>query len=351
MDTHIECVPNFSEGRDMGVIHEITGEIERVECVHLLHVDPSASANRTVVTFIGQPEAVAEAAFVAIKTATSVIDMHKHHGEHPRLGAVDVCPLVPFAGTTMEETVVYARSLARRVGQELHIPVYCYAHASSKPHRRNLAAIRAGEYEGLAKKLQNPHWKPDFGPAEFNAKTGAVVIGARNVLIAYNVNINSTSVKIAHEIARDIREIGRIKRNGHPTTGDIVKDENGKPVRIPGSLKSVKAIGWYIAEYGFCQVSMNLTDSQITPMHIAFEEVCAKAKAWGIQVTGSELVGMVPLQALRETGEYVVGKQKGSAGSSTSELISTAIQYLGLDALEPFDPHARIIEYALQKTR
>lgn len=333
----------------MGVIREITGEIERVEGVQLLNVDSGASANRTVVTFMGQPEAVVEAAFAAIKAAKHLIDMRQHHGEHPRLGAVDVCPLVPYAGITMDETVVYARDLAQRVGQQLQIPVYCYAHAALKPHRHNLATIRAGEYEGLREKLLEPQWAPDFGPTKFNAKTGATVIGARGILIAYNVNLNTKNVHIAHEIACDVRESGRVQR--HPVTREIVRDANGKPVRIPGSLKGVKAMGWYITEYGSCQVSMNLTDIKATPMHIAFAEVCARAKARGSQVTGSELIGLVPLHAILEAGAYVISNQEGSAERFTSELITAAIQYLGLDALAPFDPHARIIEYALEKKR
>ncbi|TFG71319.1 MAG: glutamate formimidoyltransferase [Anaerolineales bacterium] len=343
----IECVPNFSEGRDIGIIREITGEIERVAGVQLLDIDPGIATNRTVITFMGLPEAVAEAAFAAIKTGTHRIDMRRHHGVHPRIGAVDVCPLVPYAGITMDETVVYARDLARRVGQALNIPVYCYGHAAMNPTRRNLATIRAGEYEGLAQKLLDPHCAPDFGPAVFNPKTGATVIGARDILIAYNVNLGTTDVAIAREIARDVRESGRIQRD--PTTGAAVRDANGKPVRTPGSLKGVKAIGWHIPEYGGCQVSMNLTDIIATPMHIAFAEVCARAEARGVQVAGSELVGMVPLLALRKAGEYALSLQNRSVSGSPDELINAAIQYLGLDALAPFDPNARIIECALQK--
>ena len=347
MEPLIECVPNFSEGRDMGIIRDITNSIERVKDVQLLHVDPGTSANRTVVTFIGHPEAVPEAAFAAIQTATHLIDMRLHHGEHPRLGAVDVCPLVPYAGVTMEETVTCARNLAQRVGKELHVPVYCYANAALQPRRRNLANIRSGEYEGLAQKLQDSRWVPDFGPNEFSAKTGAAVIGARDILIAYNVNLDTTDVSIANEIARDVRESGRIKRD--QVTGNIVRDAKDRACRIPGSLRGVKAMGWYMEEFGCCQVSMNLTDIIATPMHIAFEEVLAKAGCRGIQVTGSELVGMAPLQTIIDAGTYAINKQKGHVDSSTTERISAAVQYLGLDTHEPFDPQARIIEYALNR--
>jgi glutamate formiminotransferase/formiminotetrahydrofolate cyclodeaminase len=346
MDSLVECVPNFSEGRDMSVIRKITRAIERSVGVHLLHVDPGAATNRTVVTFMGHPETVAEAAFAAIETATHLIDMRQHHGEHPRLGAVDVFPFVPYTGISMAQTVVVARHVAQRVGQELDIPVYCYGNAALKPQRRNLATIRSGEYEGLAKKMLDPQWMPDFGPAVFNAKTGATVIGARDILIAYNVNLNTNNVAIAHDIACDVRESGRIQRD--PITGAIMGDADGNPLRIPGALKGVKAIGWTIPEYGCCQVSMNLTDIQVTPIHIAYDAVCASAHTRGIQVTGSELIGMIPLHALREAGVYICGKQNTSTDRPTPDLIRIAIDYLGLGHLAPFDPQARIIEYALE---
>ena len=347
MDPLIECVPNFSEGRDMSIIREITSSIDRVKDVQLLHVDPGASANRTVITFIGQPGAVVDAAFAAIQTATHLIDMRLHHGEHPRLGAVDVCPLVPYAGITMEETVVRARNLAQHVGEELHIPVYCYANAASTPERRNLSTIRSGEYEGLAKKMRNSQWVPDFGPNEFNAKTGATVIGARDILIAYNVNLNTSDVHVANEISRDVRESGRIKRD--PITGNIVRDACGKVLRLPGSLKAVKAIGWYMEELGCCQVSMNLTDIKATPIHIAFDEVRAQAEARGVQITGSELVGMVPEQVILDAGAYAIYKRNGPMECTTTELVREAMQFLGLDALAPFDPQIKIIEYAMSR--
>jgi glutamate formiminotransferase/formiminotetrahydrofolate cyclodeaminase len=322
MDQLLECVPNFSEGRDLNIIRQITSEIGQVAGVKLLHVDPGADANRTVVTFIGQPEAVTEAAFAAIQTATHLIDMRKHHGEHPRLGAVDVCPLVPYCGIPMDQTVVLARQLARRVGEELHIPVYCYGSAAFKPDRRNLATIRSGEYEKLDDKLRDPRWKPDFGPAAFNAKTGATVIGARDFLIAYNVNLDTTDVAIANEIAQDVRESGRMQRN--PATKDIIRDAGGNPIRIPGTLKAVKAIGWMMEAYGCCQVSMNLVDIKKTPMHIAFIEVRSKAEARGIQVTGSELIGMVPLQAMLEAGAYAIHEQKGAAEPTPDACVDDA---------------------------
>ena len=272
----LECVPNFSEGRDMNVIKLIADAIESVEGVKLLNVDPGKATNRTVVTFVGEPEAVVEAAFQGIKKAAELIDMRKHHGEHPRMGATDVVPFVPISGVTMDEAVEYAKQLAKRVGEELQIPVYLYEYAAANEERRNLANIRSGEYEALAEKLKDPHWKPDFGPDKWNenvAKTGATVIGARNFLIAYNVNLNTTSTRRANAIAFDVREIGRVKRIGNPLTGKKVLDQNGQPVRIPGTLRKVKAIGWYIEEYGICQISMNLTDIDVTPMHIAFDEM------------------------------------------------------------------------------
>lgn len=345
----IECVPNFSEGRDMRIIEQITREIESVEGVKLLDVDPGKATNRTVVTFVGAPEPVVEAAFRAIRKAAELIDMSKHQGEHPRMGATDVCPLVPVADITMEQCVEWARRLAKRVGDELAIPVYLYEYAATRPERRNLATIRAGEYEGLPDKLRNPDWKPDFGPAVFNPRTGATVIGARDFLVAYNVNLNTTSVRRANSVAFDVREKGRIKRKGDPITGPIERDENGEPVRIPGACKAVKAIGWYIPEYGLAQVSMNLTNLSVTPLHIAFEACCRSAEMRGMRVTGSEIVGMVPLKVLLDAGRYFLQKQNWSTGASEEELIHIAIKSLGLDELGPFDPHKKIIEYRLRE--
>jgi len=343
----IECVPNFSEGRDMGIIDRITGEIEQVEGVKLLNVDPGKATNRTVVTFAGNPEAVVEAAFQAIKRAKELIDMSKHHGEHPRMGATDVCPLVPIANISMEETVEYARRLAERVGKELRIPVYCYEEAAFEEKRRNLATIRAGEYEGLNEKLADPAWKPDFGPAEFLPRSGATVIGARDFLVAYNINLNTTSTRRANAIAFDVREKGRVKREGGSLTGKIIRDEKGNPVMIPGTLKAVKAIGWYIEEYGIAQISMNLTNISITPIHVAFDEVCKKADARGVRVTGSEIVGLVPLKAMLDAGKYFLRKQQRSLGLPEKEIIKIAVKSLGLDDLYPFKPEEKIIEYVL----
>jgi glutamate formiminotransferase / formiminotetrahydrofolate cyclodeaminase len=347
MQQLIECVPNFSEGRDRAVIDAITGAIAAVEGVTLLDVDPGASTNRTVVTFVGEPEAVLEAAFAGIRVAAQLIDMRQHHGEHARMGATDVCPLVPVAGISMEETVALARRLAQRVGEELDIPVYLYEAAASRPERRNLARVRAGEYEGLARKLRDPEWQPDFGPASFNPRSGATVIGARDFLIAYNVNLNTTSTRRANAVAFDVREKGRIKRTGDPLTGEVVYDAEGQPVRIPGALEGVKAVGWYIEEYGICQVSMNLTDIQATPLHLAFEEVCEKAQARGMRVTGSQIVGLLPLRVLRAAGEYFLRKQERSLGIPEREIVEIAIRSLGLNELAPFDAEQRVIEYAL----
>lgn len=348
----IECVPNFSEGRDMAVIKQITDEVEKIEGVKLLDVDPGAATNRTVVTFVGTPDEVIEAAFRAVKKAREVIDMRHHHGEHPRFGATDVCPLVPVSNITMDETVEYARKLAKRLGEELGIPVYCYENAAFTEERKNLANCRSGEYEGLAEKLANPHWKPDFGPAEFNdqvAGSGATAVGARDFLVAFNVNLNTTSTRRANAIAFDVRERGRAKRIGNPITGKIVKDDNGQTVMIPGSLKSVKAIGWYIEEYGIAQISMNLTNISITPVHVAFDEVCKKAEARGIRVTGSELVGLIPLEAMLEAGRYFLRKQKRSVGVDRDELLKIAIKSMGLDDLKPFNPKEKIIEFLLEE--
>jgi glutamate formiminotransferase / formiminotetrahydrofolate cyclodeaminase len=343
----IECVPNFSEGKDMGIIRQITDQIETVEGVKLLDVDPGAATNRTVVTLVGTPDEVIEAAFRAVKKASQVIDMSKHKGEHPRMGATDVCPLVPVANITMEETVEYARKLAKRIGEELEIPVYCYENAAFEEKRRNLANCRSGEYEGLPDKLQKPEWKPDFGPAKFNARTGATAVGARDFLVAYNINLNTTSTRRANSIAFDIRERGRAKREGDPITGKIVKDEKGNPVNIPGTLKAVKGIGWFIEEYGIAQISLNLTNISITPVHVAFEEASKKAQERGIRVTGSELVGLIPLNAMLDAGKYFLRKQSRSVGISEEELIKIAVKSLGLDDLKPFNPKEKIIEYMI----
>ncbi len=332
----IECVPNFSEGIDLQLIRQITDQVETVEGVRLLNVDPGKATNRTVVTFVGHPEAVIEAAYRAIKKAGELIDMTKHKGEHPRMGATDVCPLIPIAGITMEETAAFAQKLAKRVGDELSIPVYLYEAAQPDKSRNNLSVIRAGEYEGFFKKIKEPQWKPDFGPAEFDAKRGGTVIGARDFLVAYNVNLNTTSTRRANAVAFDVREAGR----------NVVI--NGEKVNQPGSLKSVKAIGWFIEEYGVAQISMNLTNINITPLHIAFDEVCKKADARGIRVTGSELVGLVPLKSLTDAGRYFLRKQKRSTGVSEKELIKIAVKSMGLDELGPFKPEERIIEYMLR---
>ena len=338
MQQIIECVPNFSEGNDLNIIKQITDQIESVEGVRLLNVDPGKATNRTVVTLVGNPEAVIEAAFLAIKKAGELIDMSKHKGEHPRMGATDVCPLIPIANISMEETAKYAHQLAERVGNELHIPVYLYEAAQPNKSRNNLSVIRAGEYEGFFKKIKQPEWKPDFGPAEFDAKRGGTVIGARDFLVAYNINLNTTSTRRANAIAFDVREAGRNV------------EENGKKVNKPGTLKSVKAIGWYIEEYGVAQISMNLTNINTVPVHIAFDEVCKKADARGIRVTGSELVGLVPLKSLTDAGKYFLQKQKRSIGVSEKELIKIAVKSMGLDELGPFKPEERVIEYLLKNS-
>jgi glutamate formiminotransferase/formiminotetrahydrofolate cyclodeaminase len=345
----IECVPNFSEGRDMGVIKQITDAIETVEGIKLLNVDPGKATNRTVVTFVGTPQEVIDAAFLAIKKASELIDMSEQTGEHPRIGATDVCPLIPIANIEMDEVVKYAHQLGERIGRELGIPGYFYEYAASSEERRNLAVIRKGEYEGLKTKLVDPKWKPDFGPAEFvKAKqTGATAISARNFLIAYNINLNTTSTEIANAIACDVREKGRIKREGNVPEGAIVKNENGNTIWTPGSLKYVKAIGWYIEEYDLAQVSMNLTNIKETPIHIVFEEVSKKAEVRGLRVTGSELIGLIPKSALLEAGNYFLKKQQCSTAVPENEIIKTAIKSMGLDELTPFNPEERVIEYLL----
>jgi glutamate formiminotransferase/formiminotetrahydrofolate cyclodeaminase len=332
----IECVPNFSEGRDMSVIKQITDAIESVEGVKLLDVDPGKDTNRTVVTFVGEPEAVCEAAFSAVRKASDVIDMSKHHGAHPRMGATDVCPFIPVSGITMEETAAYARKVAERIGKELKIPVYCYENAAFEEKRRNLAACRAGEYEGLEKKLTDPEWKPDFGPAIMNIRAGATAVGARDFLVAFNVNLNTTSTRRANAIAFDVREKGR-----------IIKHENGEEISVSGTLKDVKAIGWYIEEYGIAQISMNLTNISVTPVHVAFDEVCRKAEARGVRVTGSELVGLIPLKAILDAGKYFLLRQERSAGVSDAELIKIAIKSMGLNDIHPFNPEEKIIEFVM----
>ncbi len=344
----IECVPNFSEGRNMAIIKQITDVIEEVEGVRLLDVDPGKATNRTVVTFVGEPEAVCEAAFRAVKKASEVIDMSRHHGEHPRFGATDVCPLIPIAGVSMDEAVEYARKLGKRIGEEVKIPVYAYEFAALTEERRNLAYCRSGEYEGLKDKLAKPEWKPDFGPAAFVPKTGAIAVGARNFLIAYNVNLNTTSTRRANAIAFDVREKGRPVREGNPFIGKKKVDANGHEVWQPGMLKAVKGIGWFIEEYGIAQVSMNLTDTTITPLHTAFDAVCERAEVRGIRVTGSELVGLVPLQAMLDAGKYFLTKQQRSLGVSDEEIIKIAVRTMGLDELAPFDPKKKIIEYLLE---
>ncbi|HOZ30786.1 MAG TPA: glutamate formimidoyltransferase [Bacteroidales bacterium] len=348
----IECVPNFSEGRDMSIIKQITDVIEACDGIKLLNVDPGAATNRTVVTFVGSPDEVCNAAFLAVKKASEIIDMSKHKGTHPRFGATDVCPLIPVSNITMDETVEFARKLAVRIGKELNIPVYCYENAAFKPVRKNLANCRSGEYEGLSKKITTQEWKPDFGPSVWDthtARTGASAVGARNFLVAYNVNLNTTSVNKANSIAYDVREKGRVKREGHPVTGKPVLDENGNRVFSPGLLKSVKAIGWYIEEYGVAQISMNLTNIDITPVHIAFDTVCERAAANGVRVTGSELVGVMPLKSILDAGKYFLKKQGRSTGIADSEIIKIAVKSLGLDELKPFDPKKNIIEYMLEE--
>jgi glutamate formiminotransferase/formiminotetrahydrofolate cyclodeaminase len=348
MDQIIECVPNFSEGRNPAIIKQITDEIETVSGVRLLNVDPGKATNRTVVTFVGAPATVIEAAFLAIKKAGELIDMRQHKGEHPRMGATDVCPLIPIAGISMEETAVWARRLAEKVGSQLQLPVYLYEAAQPDKSRSNLSVIRAGEYEGFFKKIKTPEWKPDFGPAGFDARRGATVIGARDFLVAYNVNLNTTSTRRANSVAFDVREAGRVLREGDPVTGKIVTDAQGKPVQVPGALKFVKAIGWYIEEYGVAQISMNLTNINVTPVHIAFDAVCKSAAERGLRVTGSELVGLIPLKAMLDAGKYFLEKQQRSTGVSEKELIRIAILSMGLDELGPFIPEERIIEYQLR---
>ena len=347
----IECVPNFSEGRDMAVIKQITDTIEKVEGVKLLDVDPGEATNRTVVTFVGEPEVVVEAAFQAVKKAAELIDMRHHHGAHPRMGATDVCPLVPVAGITLEECAELARQLGKRIGDELGIPVYAYEAAAFTPERKNLAICRKGEYVALSKRFGVKEENPDFGPTVWNestAKSGATAVGARDFLIAVNYNLNSTSTRRANAIAFDVREKGRPKREGGSPVGKVMKDENGNDIMIPGTLKGTKAIGWYIDEYGIAQVSMNITDIKTTPLHVAFDEVCRCAANRGLRVTGTEIVGLVPKSTLIEAGKYFLRKQQRSVGIHDEEIIKIAIKSMGLDDLKPFNPKEKVIEYLIE---
>ena len=348
MNQIIECVPNFSEGRNQEVINEISEAISNTKGVHLLNVDPGQATNRTVMTFVGDPDSVISAAFNAIKAASEKIDMSKHSGEHPRFGATDVCPLIPVSNITFDELVPYAEKLAKKVSEELNIPIYLYEHAAREEKRRNLANVRSGEYEGLNKKINSKEWKPDFG-SSFNKKSGATAIGVRDFLIAYNINLNTKSTRLANAIAFDVREKGRIKRKGHPVIGEIVYDKNGNPDTIPGSLKHVKAIGWYIEEFGIAQISMNLTNITETPIHTVFEEVVKKANARGASVTGSELVGLIPLKSMIDAGKYFLKKQNRSIGIPEEDIIKIAIESLGLNQVKTFDPNKNIIEYYLDK--
>lgn len=346
----IECVPNISEGRDLKKIKTIANVVTEVEGVKLLDIDPGKATNRTVITFVGEPSKVIEAAFKLIKKASELIDMTKQTGEHPRFGATDVCPLVPIANISMDETTKYAHQLGKRVGEELGISGYFYENAATNEDRRNLATVRSGEYEGLEEKLSDINWKPDFGPLTYTEKTkntGVTAISARDFLVAYNINLNSTSTRRANAIAFDIREAGRVKREGNPITGKKVIDKNGDPVRIPGKLKAVKGIGWFIEEYGIAQISYNLTNISITSMHQAFDETCKAADKRGVRVTGSELVGLVPLQAMLDAADYFLKKQNRSLGISEADKIKIAIKSLGLDDLKPFNPEERIIEYVM----
>lgn len=344
----LECVPNFSEGRDRSIIESICTPIRQTEGVQLLDIDPGASTNRTVVTFAGEPEAVIEAAFQAIKMASQVIDMSRHTGAHPRMGATDVCPLIPVSGISIEEAVEFAHRLGERVGRELGIPVYMYEYAAKSTQRKSLSVIRSGEYEGFSKKILLPEWKPDYGPAAFNARSGQSVIGVREFLAAVNFNLNTSSVRLANSVAFDVRENGRVKTDTGKPSGKPVLDENGEPVRIPGTLKECKAVGWYIEEYGFAQVSMNLTNLSVTSLHQAFEEVSKSAISRGLRVSGTEIVGLIPLASLTEAGKYFLIKQGRSIGVSEKELIQMAVMSMGLSDLKPFVAADKIIEYKLR---
>ena len=348
MQKLIECVPNFSEGRDLNVVRQITDAIESVDDVSLLDVDPGASTNRTVVTFVGSPEAAVEAAFRAIKKAAELIDMRKHKGAHPRMGATDVCPFIPVSNVGWEEAIDCANRLGKRVGEELNIPVYLYEKAAKDEGRANLSVIRAGEYEGFFEKIKQPEWKPDFGPSVFNEKSGATVIGVRDFLVAYNVNLNTKAVRRANSVAFDVREQGRIRTEDGTPSGKPVLDANGEPIRIPGMLKHVKAIGWFVKEYGIAQVSMNLTNIEETPLHVAFDACVDAAAKRGLRVTGSEIVGMVPKKCLIDAGRYFLRKQRWSEGASEEELIDIAIRSMGLSELKPFDPKEKVIELKIE---
>lgn len=343
----IECVPNFSEGRDEKIIGQIAEVIKQVDGVTLLDIDPGKATNRSVFTIAGPPESVIEAAFQAIKKSYELIDMSRHSGAHPRMGATDVCPLIPISNISMEETIEWAHKLGKRVGEELGLSGYYYEFAATSPDRKNLATVRAGEYEALSARIIKPEWKPDFGPALFNPKFGAIAIGARNFLVAYNVNLNTTSTRRANAIAFDVREKGRALREGNPLTGKQVLDENGEPVFVPGMLKSVKAIGWYIEEYGIAQISMNLTDITVCSLHEAYEAVKLKAEERGVRVSGSEVVGLLPKQSLIDAGKYYLRMQQRSCGIPEREIIKIAVKSMGLDELKPFDPDKKIIEYVL----
>lgn len=358
MERIIECVPNFSEGRDRNVIDRIAGAIASAKVisegkemkVKVLDVDPGEATNRTVITFVGSPEAVVEAAFQGVRCAGALIDMSRHHGAHPRSGACDVLPLVPVSGVTLEECALMARKLAERISTELGIPCYCYEAAAFKPERKNLAVCRAGEYEALPEKMADPERRPDFGPAEYNEtvkKSGAVNVGARNFLIAVNYNLNTTSTRRAMAVAFDVREKGRKAREGGSLTGKLIKDENGEQVWIPGTLKGCKAIGWYIDEYGIAQVSMNITDIDAVPLHVAYEEVCRAAAARGLKVTGVEIVGLVPKRVLLDAGKFYLGKQRRSKGISEEEILKIAVKSMSLDDLKPFNPKEKVIEYLM----
>ncbi len=347
----IECVPNISEGRDMNIINQVTAEIEKVEGVKLLDVDPGATTNRTVITFVGEPEPVCEAAYMVVKKAAELIDMRQHHGAHPRQGATDVCPLIPVSNITMDEVVEYAHKLGKRLGEELNIPIYCYESAAYKPERKNLAYCRKGEYESLQSRLGSEEWKPDFGPNEWNehvAQTGATQVGARDFLIAINYNLNTTSTRRANAIAFDVREKGRPQREGGKVTGKPMKDEKGNPIMIPGTLKGTKAIGWYIEDYGIAQVSMNITSINVAPVHKCFDEVCRCAANRGVRVTGCEIVGLIPKKVLIDAGKYYLNKQQRSLGVSEDEIMKIAIKSMGLDDLKPFDPKEKVIEFLIE---
>ena len=346
VDSIIECVPNFSEGRDKKIIRQIANAIGETPGVKLLNIDAGEAANRTVYTFAGRPESVLNAAFNGAKKACECIDMRNHHGEHPRIGAMDVCPLVPVLGITLEEVVLYARKLSKRIGEELHVPVYCYEAASFEKKRESLASCRSGEYEGLSEKLKDPLWKPDFGPDIFRPRYGASVIGARNFLIAYNVNLNTDSVDVANDIARAVRESGSVVKD--PKTGKSIRDKNGKVLRKSGTLKMVRAIGWYIKEYKCAQVSMNLRDFSITSVHEAFEEVRKMAESRGYMVNGSELIGLIPLQPMLKAGKYFLKKAGLSDNVTEERLVYTAVKSMGLDVLAPFDAKKRILDYMMK---